>query len=115
MVTVGKGVEQLEHMMEVLACAEMETRPNWNELTTQVCDIAPDFSGCIMVFADWDRDRCNLLNRVVSMGVTVVALLVYNDEKSIQQLMQDFTPSVRLHLLKAGQVQKGLDQALESL
>lgn len=114
-VTVGKGVEQLDHMMEVLACAEMETRPNWNELITQVCDIAPDFSGCIMVFADWDRDRCNLLNRVVSMGVTVVALLVYNDEKSTQQLMQDFTPSVRVHLLKAGQVQKGLDQALESL
>jgi len=112
--TVGKGINKLDHMLEVLACAELETQANWEDLTKDVIQLAPSFSGCIMVFGDWSEERANLVNRTKAMGVTIMCLLVYSDQEEVDKLLSEIGCGVQVHLLKVGQIQKHLDLALQS-
>lgn len=110
--TVGKGVNPLDEMMEALACAEMETNPNWDELTKKVLDLTSELSSCIMVFAQWSEERAKLANMVAAAGVSTVVFLVSSDEQKSREVISENSVAGAVHLLKVGAIQEGLDQVL---
>ncbi len=112
--TAGNGGSSLDEMMEALACAQMETTPEWEDLTKQVLEMAADLSSYIMVFSEWSEERAKLVNMAAATGTSVLVFLLSSDvEASRAEITQHGVVS-GINILKVGQVQEDLDRALGS-
>ena len=111
--TVGKGVSPLDEMMEALACAEMQINPEWNELTKQVLQVAPELSSCIMVFAEWSEERAKLAGMVAATGTSTLVFLLSSDVEKSQAEIAQHGVEGGVKILNVGKVQEDLDRALE--
>ncbi|PQJ27078.1 DUF58 domain-containing protein [Rubritalea profundi] len=104
-VTVGKNVERVDKMLEVLAGLEMESQPDWEALRKMVLSHADALTTCIVVLCDWNDERAHLVNRLAASGVQLCVLLVIDGENE-PVLVED--SSVSIVQIKVGQAEAGL-------
>jgi len=107
--TVGKNVERVDQMLEVLAGLDMESQPDWEALRKMVLSHADALTTCIVVLCDWNEERAQLVNRLAASGVQLCVILVI-DEENEPLLVEDC--SVPIFEITVGQVEAGLS-ALE--
>lgn len=103
--TVGKNVERVDQMLEVLAGLEMESQPDWEALRKMVLSHADALTTCIVVLCDWNEERAQLVNRLAASGVQLCVILVI-DEDNEPILLEDC--SVSIFEITVGQVEVGL-------
>lgn len=101
--TIGKNVERVDKMLEVLASVEMQARPDWDGLVRMVLRHAEELTTCVVVLCAWDSARKKLLERLLSTGVHLCVLMV-REESS--EGVSDCP--VELHYLTVGQIEAGL-------
>ncbi|MEO1856600.1 MAG: DUF58 domain-containing protein [Rubritalea sp.] len=81
--TVGKNVERVDKMLEVLAGLDMESKPDWEELRKMVLSHSDSLTTCFVVLCGWDEQRAQLINRLAASGVQLCVLLVKSGEESV--------------------------------
>ena len=86
-ITVGKGVEKSESVLECLATLEIELEPDWESLSEQVARHASSFSSCIIIFNELSDERIELVQRWRRAGINLKILVLVGGEDSIQKVM----------------------------
>ena len=94
-VTVGRGVERTEKLLEVIAGVSPERSGNHKELAQLVLKYRDDMTSCIVVFNGWDDSRAELLEMLDRGGVIAVPVIVGEGEKP---------PGAPGYWLRAGEV-----------
>ncbi len=102
--TVGKNVERVDKMLEVLAGLDMESQPDWEALGQMVLSHADSLTTCFVVLCGWSDERAQLVNRLAASGVQLCVLLVVDGKYPV--LVEDC--SVQVVQITVGQVEAGL-------
>ncbi|MFC4995067.1 DUF58 domain-containing protein [Rubritalea tangerina] len=106
--TVGKNVERVDKMLEVLAGLDMETSPEWDELVKMVLKHAEAMTTCIVVLCSLDEERVEFLERLAASGVSLSVLLVVDE--GAEGHGGESAGSVRVTRVSVHQVEAGLEQ-----
>ena len=80
-VTVGRGVERAEKLLEVLAGVSPERSGNLKKLAHLVLKYNDDMTSCIVVLNGWDDSRAELIHMLEQGGVLVTLVVVGEGEK----------------------------------
>ena len=78
-VTIGRGLGQVENMLEILACVEPNRAGSFQQLADLVAQHGNETSALICVLLAWDRQRQELVGRMLRIGIPVLALIVGAD------------------------------------
>ncbi|OGT87518.1 MAG: hypothetical protein A3G96_02860 [Gammaproteobacteria bacterium RIFCSPLOWO2_12_FULL_52_10] len=76
--TSGRGLNQMENMLEILACVEPCYQPAFNTLVELILQHARVTSGIICILLDWDKKRQDLMQKLISQDIPVLVLLLTN-------------------------------------
>lgn len=80
-VTVGRGVERAEKLLEVLAGVSPERSGNLKKLAHLVLKHKDDMTSCIVVLNGWDDSRSEFIHMLDRGGVLVTPVVVGEGEK----------------------------------
>lgn len=86
--TVGRGVDKVESMLETLAGVEPELAPNWSNLRSLVLKHGDGLTACIVVICDWSEERNAMLAAWRSSGLTLMVFYVCEDETEGARLLE---------------------------
>lgn len=103
--TSGRGVDHVDRMLEILASVRTCQVKSFSELPAMVLGKSTALSSCICILLAWDEERKTFVERLRSIGVPVMALVVIDGKRAPGEL------DVRegdAHLLEAGNIQEGL-------
>lgn len=80
-VTVGRGVERAEKLLEVLAAVEMSGEDGFTDLAKLVKRHSKDLGSCLVVLLGWDAKRAGFLEDLRGCGIPCVPVIVGFGEK----------------------------------
>lgn len=105
--TTGRGVGQLDRILEVLASVRLCQEKEFGALEGLVLSHATDVSGCLCVFLDWDEPRQRLIRALGSRGVPLRVFVITPDDRKLQPGPMATQPG-HLTVLPAGHVAERL-------
>lgn len=107
--TAGRGVGQVEHLLEVLACVQPGVNQSIESLHPLVNQRADSLTGCICILLDWDEARQNLVRRLHVLGIPTLVFVVTDgaDDVPLSPGPMASTPE-RLCQLYVGKIAEGL-------
>jgi len=97
--TAGRGVAHLEQMLEVLASVEVCRKHPFSTLEDEVFKHVAQISGCVCVLLRWDEERRSFVDKLSSMNVPTMVLVLGQKEKmdfSKSRLFQTDPESIRV-------------------
>lgn len=80
-ITVGRGVERADKLLEVLAGVALAERDGFSDLARIVKQHANDLGSCVVVLLGWDPRRAAFLHELNRGGLICVPVLVGYGEK----------------------------------
>lgn len=75
-VTVGRGVERAEKLLEVLAGVTPERKGGYDALARLVLNHRDDLTSCLVILNDWDEQRAEFVRRLESGGVICAPIII---------------------------------------
>lgn len=109
--TRGRHFSEAVNMLEVLACVQTTSHPDFQKLVDHVLQHVAELSGLIIVLLDWDDKRQNLIRRLRALNIPVQVFVIVD---SLTAPLLDAGPlqlsPERLLVLPAGNMQATLDQ-----
>lgn len=111
--TSGRGLGQTENMLEVLACVEPRFEDGVAKLNDLIMQNVGETSGLICVLLDWDRDRRDLVQRILALAIPVFVFVVTEDPGAIGAAAGPLADAPdRLVALPADAIQEALDRII---
>ena len=109
--TSGRGVGDIQSMLEILACVQASEQSSWKSLQSQVMQHMAQLSSVVFVLLRWDETRQELVQQVKQQGVEVRVLLVSDSDTDAPDV--DFMPlqSELIHLTP-GRIEQGLQRVV---
>jgi uncharacterized protein (DUF58 family) len=107
--TAGRGVAHGEQLLEILASVRPSQERAFHKLERLVLNHINKVSGCIFVFLAWDKERREFVNKIRTLGVPMLVLVVLESGKDI--LAEAGPPSERperFFVLECGKIEQGL-------
>jgi len=105
--TSGRGVDHIDRMLEILASVRTCRVKPFSELPAMVLEKSPALSSCICILLAWDAQRKAFVERLQSIGVPVMALVVTGEDETAPL----FETTVKdVYRLQAGHILEGLGQ-----
>jgi len=105
--TSGRGVDHIDRMLEILASVRTCREKPFSELPAMVFEKTSALSSCICILLEWDAQRKAFVERLQSIGVPVMALVVTGEEDAAPV----FETTVKdVYRLQAGHILEGLGQ-----
>ena len=107
--TAGRGLGHAEQMLEVLASVRPCHDHPFRSLELLVLTHVSSLSGCICVLVAWDEERRQFLEKLLRIGVPVLALVIVEPGANV-----DLDPGPlrdqpgSFHVLEAGNIEQGL-------
>jgi uncharacterized protein (DUF58 family) len=105
--TSGRGVANIDRVLEVLASVRVCREKEFTELESLVFTHAADLSGCVCVFIQWDEPRQRLVRAMMSRGVPLRVFIVTETERELPPGPMAAQPG-NFHILPLGQVAEKL-------
>jgi len=107
--TAGRGVGQVEHLLEVLACVQPGVDQSVELLHPLVNQRADSLSGCVCILLAWDEARQDLVRQLNALGVPTLVFVVTDgaDDSPLSPGPMAGTPE-RLRHLSVGRIAEGL-------
>jgi uncharacterized protein (DUF58 family) len=107
--TAGRGLAHAEQMLAILASVRTCSDQPFRALEHLVLNHVAVLSGCICVFVAWDDDRRKFVEKLRTLGVPVLALVITQpgQQKSLDPGPLRDTPHC-FRVLEAGQIEQGL-------
>jgi uncharacterized protein (DUF58 family) len=107
--TAGRGVGQMDQMLEILASVRPCTDKPFDALLPLVVERAPFLSGCICVFLEWNEERIKLAALLKRLKIPLLVVVI-TDDKTTQPLdpgpLKDDPGS--FHPLRMGRIKEEL-------
>jgi uncharacterized protein (DUF58 family) len=106
--TAGRGLAHTEQMLEILASVRPCREQPFRALEHLVLSHASALSGCICVFVAWDEERQRFVEKLRSLRVPVLALVIVEpggeppDAGPLREAPECF------HALEVGKIEQGL-------
>jgi len=107
--TTGRGVAQVDHMLEILASVRACTDQPFSALEHLVLDHVEVVSGCICVLVAWDEARRSFIGKLKMLGVPVRVFVIVppGEPRALDPGPLSDEPD-RFTVLECGQVEAGL-------
>jgi uncharacterized protein (DUF58 family) len=107
--TAGRGMGQVQPMLEALALVRPVREPRLAELEALIAQHRGALSSCMLVLLDWDGPRRALVRRLkaLRLPLTVLLLLPAGQQAPAERGSADEQPE-RMILLESGRVAEGL-------
>ncbi len=105
--TAGRGVGQIEQILEVLASVQVSREKKFSFLEDLVITHAAGLSGCVCIFLSWNEERQRLVTDLRSRGVPVRVFIVTHTEQPVPLGTMSGTPD-QFHVLPLGKVAERL-------
>jgi uncharacterized protein (DUF58 family) len=109
--TAGRTLGWTDGMLEVLACVEPCSNRLFSDLSRFVLRHAPETSGLVCVFLDWDDARRGLVADLTARGIPVTVLVVNENVEAPLDTTPLGAHPERLVSVPPGNVQSALDSA----
>jgi uncharacterized protein (DUF58 family) len=104
-VTAGRGLGQVEQLLEVLACVRPSPPESFAQLHAHVMQRAGMINGAICVLVAWNEMRQRFIQALLSLGLPILVLvIVENGESLIQELGNPASHPEWLHVLTVGEI-----------
>jgi uncharacterized protein (DUF58 family) len=107
--TAGRGLAQLDQMLEILAAVKPCHDQSFEVLARLVADRVHAVSGAVCVFLDWDESRRELVKRLKMLGIPLLVVVI---AEAGQKTALDPGPlrddAKAFRVLEAGKIQEGL-------
>lgn len=81
--TVGRGVDQLSHLQEVLASVQASDASSFKQLTDTVLARISLCSSLVCVFMDWDAQRQHFIQQLSAHAMPVAVFLLHDGSVNI--------------------------------
>ena len=109
--TAGRGLAHTDQLLEILASVRACSDLSFRTLEHLVLDRIGVVSGCICVLLAWDAERRMFVEKIKTLGVPVLVLVVTpaGQGKSLDPGPMADEPD-RFHALEVGRVEEGLAQ-----
>jgi uncharacterized protein (DUF58 family) len=107
--TAGRGVGQIDQLLEVLACVRPCTTQPFQALHDLVIRRANAVSGCICVLLAWDDERRRFVRHLRARGVPTLALVLAQPSRPGRTAPEPAPPGDERHCrLEVGRIEEGL-------
>jgi uncharacterized protein (DUF58 family) len=83
--TMGRGVDQLPHLLEILAAVQSSDKDSFDQLQQAVLAHAGLCSSLVCVLMHWDEIRQNFIKQLLAHGLPVAVFLLHDGSLSRQQ------------------------------
>ena len=103
--TSGRGLGNLEQMLELLASVTACQDKSFEYLTKTVMARVSMLSGCICILIDWDEARKKLVSYLQELDIPTLVLVVIDEKRKDKH---DKLSWENLHYLELGKIQEGL-------
>lgn len=108
--TSGRGLGQVEQLLEVLAAVEMCTDKEFSTLETLVLQHLSSVSGCVCILLGWDKARQSLVQMLRAFGMPLRVLVVVKPgSKPLEPGPMADEPGL-FHVLEIGKVGEALQR-----
>jgi uncharacterized protein (DUF58 family) len=101
--TSGRGLAQTDKLLEVLACVEVCTEPQFEQLSSLVLEQVASLSGCICVLLNWDKARQQFIQSLKNAGIPLLVVIISHTELEI-----DTQKFPEVHVLLLNEIVDGL-------
>jgi uncharacterized protein (DUF58 family) len=108
--TAGRGVAHAEQLLEVLASVRPARERALHKLERLVLNHIRSVSGCIFVLLAWDKERRELVQKVKSLGVPMLVLVVVEAGSGTLPSLNTADKPERFFVLECGKIEQGLAQ-----
>jgi len=108
--SVGKGLADIDKMLEFIACAEMDNNGQWKSIDQELAKLGDLLSSCIFVMGDWCEDRASTVRKCIQRGIPVLLLIVTDDEKVTGELIKTYSVATKPNLISLDRVQESLSK-----
>jgi uncharacterized protein (DUF58 family) len=107
--TAGRGLGQVQPMLEALALVQPSREPRFGELEALIAQHRGTLSSCMLVLLDWDAPRRRLVARLhaLRLPLTVLLLLPAGQHAPAEPGTPEEQPE-RMILLESGRIAEGL-------
>lgn len=107
--TAGRGLAHADQMLEILASVLTCPDKPFSSLQHLVLNHAAIVSGCICVLLAWDKERQDLVQKLMALGLPVMVLIVVapGEVTSIDPGPMRDHPQ-QFHVLQSGRIEQGL-------
>ena len=107
--TIGRGVGQVEQVLEVLAGVQVCQDQTFETLERSILGHLTEVSGVILVLIDWDEKRRELVKSLQGMGVPITVFLIRPvGAGEIPQGERPHLDPQHFQVFEVGQVEEGL-------
>ncbi len=103
--TAGRGLGHADQILEVLASVRISPEAPFTKLENLVVQHTGAVSGCICVMLAWDEPRRKLVEKLVTIGIPTMVLLVVEPGTKPDLGGAQFAD---IHVLEAGKIEEGL-------
>jgi uncharacterized protein (DUF58 family) len=107
--TSGRGVGQIERILEILASVEACEQKEFQALETLVTGHLSSLSGCLCVFLDWDESRQKFVRLLQSRQIPLKVFVITEGESVLPPGPMALEPE-NFHCLPCGKVEERLAQ-----
>jgi hypothetical protein len=105
--TAGRGLGHADQMLEILAAVKTCGDKPFETLEHLVLDHVASVSGCICVLLAWDDERRAFVNKLQSLGLPLLVVVVTETGQS-QSVARAANEPERFYVLEAGRIEEGL-------
>jgi uncharacterized protein (DUF58 family) len=107
--TVGRGLAHADQMLAILASVRVCSNQPFRRLEHLVLNQAGVVSGCICVLLAWNKERRNFVEKLKTLGVPVLALVIVPPGRGrLLEVGPLRDEPDRFHVLEVGRIQEGL-------
>ena len=108
--TMGKGLAGHQRMLEILASVETSRDKTFAELAGLVRSHSAFLSGVVLVFIDFDAERRNLINYLVSNKIPTKILLLAENKDKAESLVTIYKPDTPVTIIETDHVEEQVQQ-----
>jgi uncharacterized protein (DUF58 family) len=107
--TAGRGLGQADQMLEILASVQNCADKQFDSLEHLVLNHLAVVSGCICVLQRWDDARRKFVEKLKSLGVPVMVLVIVRPGEGVSGAGGPLVDAPgSLHVLEIGKIEEGL-------
>ena len=107
--TAGRGLAQVDKMLEVLASVRACRDKPFGTLPPLVIERAPLLSGCICILLSWDDERKEIINYLNALGIPMLVFVITDDkEPGNADWNRPIDGYENVHRLQVGKIEEGL-------
>jgi len=108
-ITTGRGLAHADQMLEVLASVRPCHEKPFVELEHLVINHVAAVSGCVCIFLAWDSARQRLVQKLQSLGLPLLALVVVERGENLKLHAGPMSGDPEnFHVLESGKIETGL-------